>query len=90
MINAVLEDGTKFKTKHAAKTTRPLLSVHQMVQNGHRLELGKYQSNLVLKGGKRIPPRQVGKLYMLDVWCQVLKNWQELRLLSSKLEIHSE
>ena len=72
VINAVLEDGTEFNTNFdVAKITRPLLSVHQMVQNGHRLEFGKDQSFLVLKGGKKVSLRQEGKLYMLDVWCQV-------------------
>ena len=72
VINAVLEDGTEFNTNFdVAKITRPLLSVHQMVQNGHRLEFGKDRSHLVLNGGKRVPLRHEGKLYMLDVWCQV-------------------
>ena len=71
-INAVLEDGTEFNTKFdVAKITRPLLSVHQMVQNGHQLIFGKNQSYLQLQGGKRIPLRQEGKLYMLDMWCQI-------------------
>ena len=72
VTNAVLEGGTKTNTNFdVAKITIPLLSVHQMVQNGHRLEFGKTQSNLVLKGGKTIPLRKEGKLYMLDVWCQI-------------------
>jgi len=87
VINAVLEDGTEFNTNFdVAKITRPLLSVHQMVQNGHRLEFGKDQSFLVLKGGKKVSLRQEGELHML----KFLKNWQELRLLSGRLEIHSE
>ena len=71
-INAVLEDGTEFNTNFdVAKITRPLLSVHQMVQNGHQVIFGKNQSYLQLKGGKRVPLRQEGKLYMLDVWSQI-------------------
>ena len=71
-INAVLEDGTEFKTKFdVAKITRPLLSAHQIVQNGHQLIFGKSQSYLQLQGGKRIPLRQEGKLYMLDMWAQI-------------------
>ena len=71
-INAMLEDGTEFNTNFdVAKITRPLLSVHQMVQNGHQVVFGKSHSELLLMGGKRIPLRQEGKLYMLDVWAQI-------------------
>ena len=72
VTNAILEGGTEFNTNFdVAKITRPLLSVQQMVQNGHRLEFGKDQKHLVFKGGKIIPLRQEGELYMLDLWCQV-------------------
>ena len=71
-INAVLEDGTEFNTKFdVAKITRPLLSVHQIVENGHQLIFGKTQSYLQLQGGKRIQLRKEGKLYMLDMWAQI-------------------
>lgn len=71
-INAVLEDGNEFNTKFdVGKIARPLLSVHQIMQNGHQLIFGKSQSYLQLQGGKRIPLRQEGKLYMLDMWAQI-------------------
>ena len=71
-INAVLEDGTEFSTSFdVAKITRPLLSVHQMVQNGHAVVIGKDRSHLQLRGGARIPLRHEGRLYMLDMWVKV-------------------
>ena len=71
-IKAVLEDGTQFNTKFdVAKITRPLLSVHQMTQNGHQLVVGKSNSYLLLSSGKKVQLRQEGKLYMLDVWAQI-------------------
>ena len=71
-INAVLEDGTEVSTSFdVANITRPLLSVHQMVQNGYSVVIGKDRSHLQLRGGARIPLRHEGRLYMLDMWVNV-------------------
>ena len=68
----MLQDGTEFITKFdVAKITRRLLSAHQIIQNGHQLVYGKTQSYLQLQGGKIIPLRQEGKLYMLKMWAQI-------------------
>jgi hypothetical protein len=71
-VNAVLENGTELSTSFdVAKITRPLMSVHQMVRNGHQVVFGEKHSYLQLKGGTRVPLRHEGRLYMLDMWVKV-------------------
>ena len=71
-ISAVLEDGTACSTSFdVAKFTRAVLSVLQMVQNGHSVVIGKDRNRLQPKGEARIPLRHEGKLYMLDMCVEV-------------------
>ena len=52
--------------------TRPLLSVNQMVANGHNVVFGKDSSYIQVAGSKHnIFLRPEGKLYMLDLWVKI-------------------
>ena len=72
-INAVLDGGTEMKTTFdVASITRPLLSVNQILENGHQVIFGKNESYIKPKGSnKRIPLRAEGRLYMLDMWVKI-------------------
>ena len=72
-INAVLEGGTELATTFdIVKITRPLLSVNQMVANGHHVVFGRDSSYIQVGGSKkRIHLRPEGKLYMLDMWVKL-------------------
>ena len=53
-VNAVLDGGTEMTTQFdIAKITRPLLSVNQMVANGHSVIFGKNQSYIQVAGSNR-------------------------------------
>ena len=55
-----------------AKVTRPLLSVYKMSSNGHKVEFTEKGGTIQVKGSqKKIQLRQEGRLFMLDLWCQV-------------------
>ena len=55
-----------------AKVTRPLLSVFKMNAAGHRVQFHENGGTIQMKGtNKRIKLRPEGRLYMLDLWCQV-------------------
>ena len=55
-----------------AKVTRPLLSVYKMTSNGHKVEFTEKGGTIQVKGSqKKIQLRQEGRLFMLDLWCQV-------------------
>ena len=52
--------------------TRPLLSVNQMVANGHNVVFGRESSYIQVAGStQKIYLRQEGKLYMLDLWVKI-------------------
>ena len=72
-VNAVLDEGTDMKTCFdIVKVSRPLLSVSQIVENGHQVIFGKHESFLQLSGSRRrIKLRPEGKRYMLDKWVKL-------------------
>ena len=72
-VNAILEGGTQLATSFdIVNITRPLLSVNQMVANGHNVVFGKDRSYVQVGGNnRRIPLRPEGKLYMLDLWVRI-------------------
>ena len=72
-VNAILEGGTELATTFdIVKITRPLLSVNQMVANGHNVVFGRDSSYIQVGGSKkRIYLRPEGKLYMLDLWVKL-------------------
>ena len=53
--------------------TRPLASVHEMMENGNDLVFSKTKGCYILcvSTGKKIPLRQENKLFFLDIWVQV-------------------
>ena len=65
-VNAILEGGTKLATSFdIVNITRPLLSINQMVANGHNVVFGKDRSYVQVGGSnRRIPLRPEGKLYI--------------------------
>ena len=72
-VNAVLEGGMAMATAFdIVNITRPLLSVNQMVANGHNVVFGKESSYIQVAGSKhKIFLRPEGKLYMLDLWVKI-------------------
>ena len=55
-----------------ANITRPLLSVNQMVANGHNVVFGRESSYIQVAGSRQnIYLRPEGKLYMLDLWVKI-------------------
>ena len=55
-----------------AKVTRPLLSVHRMLEYGHRVTFSKTENFIELRGSNQtIKSRKEGRLYMLDVLVNV-------------------
>ena len=69
-VNAVLDGGTAMMTSFdIVNITRPLVSVNQMVANGHNVVFGRDSSYIQVAGSKqKIYLRPEGKLYMLDLW----------------------
>lgn len=77
-INAILQEGSEMTTTFdVAKITRPLLSVHQIAQNGHQVCFGKNEAHIRLSNGRRIPLRAEGRLYMLDMWIKLPQSLAE-------------
>ena len=72
-VNAVVEGGTSMVTSFdIVNITRPLLSVNQMVANGHNVVFGRDYSYIQVAGKRdRIYLRPEGKLYMLDIWVKI-------------------
>ena len=55
-----------------ANVTRPLLSVFKMTAKGHKVEFTECGGTIQVKGSNRkIQLRQEGRLFMLDLWCQI-------------------
>ena len=73
LMNAILEGGMAMTTAFdIVNITRPLLSVSQMVANGHNVVFGKDSSYIQVAGSKqKIFLRPEGKLYMLDLWVKI-------------------
>ena len=56
----------------AGKITRPLLSVHMMIENGHEVKFSLMENSIKLKGmNEKIKPRKEGRLFVLDLWVRV-------------------
>ena len=72
-VNAVMEGGMAMSTSFdIVNITRPLLSVNQMVANGHNVVFGRNVSYIQIAGSnQRINLRAEGKLYMLDLWVKI-------------------
>ena len=73
IVDGYSDDGHAMKIDFdLAKVTRPLLSVFEMTSNGHRVELTEKDGTIQVKGShKKSKRRQEGRLFMLDLWCQV-------------------
>ena len=73
MAEGFSDDGHAMKIDFdIAKVTRPLLSVYKMTSNGHKVEFTEKGGTIQVKGSqKKIQLRQEGRLFMLDLWCQV-------------------
>ena len=55
-----------------AKVTRPLLLVFEMSAAGHKVQFHETGRSIQIKGSNRkIKLRSEGRLYSLDMWCQV-------------------
>ena len=55
-----------------AKVTRPLLSVHKMTSNGHKVVFNDAGGYIQVKGSNtKVNLRQEGRLFMLDLWVKV-------------------
>ena len=55
-----------------AKVTRPLLSVHKMTSNGHRVILHDTGGYIQVKGtNTKVNLRQEGRLSIMDLWVKV-------------------
>ena len=69
-VNAVLENGVELTTMlDVGKITRPLLSVHMMIENGHEVKFSLKENSIKLKGtSEKINLRKEGRLSMLDLW----------------------
>ena len=67
------EEGVEMKIDFdIAKVTRPLLSVHKMTSNGHRVIFNDNGGYIQVKGtNTRVNLRQEGRLFMLDLWVKV-------------------
>ena len=72
-MNAMLKGEMAMTTAlDIVNITRPLLSVNQMVANGHNVVFGKDSSYIQVAGSKhKIVLRPEGKLYMLDLWVKI-------------------
>ena len=67
------EEGVAMKIDFdIAKVTRPLLSVHKMTSNGHKVIFDDSGGYIQVKGSSnRIKLRPEGRLFMLDLWVKV-------------------
>ena len=67
------EEGVEMKIDFdLAKVTRPLLSVHKMTSNGHKVIFNEEGGYIQVKGSStRINLRPEGRLFMLDLWVKV-------------------
>ena len=67
------EEGIEMKIDFdIAKVTRPLLSVHKMTSNGHRVIFHDTGGYIQVKGtNTKVNLRQEGRLFMLDLWVKV-------------------
>ena len=67
------EEGIEMKIDFdIAKVTRPLLSVHKMTSNGHKVIFDDAGGYIQVKGSNsRIKLRPEGRLFMLDLWVKV-------------------
>jgi hypothetical protein len=54
-------------TFQVAKVTKPLLSVGGVVSKGHTVVFGPEGSEIRLSTGGRIPLRQEGQVFMMDI-----------------------
>ena len=55
-----------------AKVTHPLLSVHKMTSNGHKVIFHDNGGYIQVKGtNTKVNLRQEGRLLMLDLWTKV-------------------
>lgn len=71
-INAILNGGAEMNTTFdVARITRPLLSVHQITQNSHQVNVGKNGAHIKLSNGRKVALRAEGRLYMLDMWIKL-------------------
>ena len=73
VAEGVSEEGIGLKIDFdLAKVTRPLLSVFKMTAAGHRVQFNEVGGFIQVKGSnQKIKLRSEGRLYMLDLWCQV-------------------
>ena len=73
IAEGVSEEGMGLKIDFdLAKVTRPLLSVFKMTAAGHRVQFHETGGTIQIKGSNQtIKLRAEGRLYMLDLWCQV-------------------
>ena len=54
------------------KITRPLFSVHMMIDTGHDVKFSLKENSIKLKSTKeKIHLRKKGRLFMLDLWVRV-------------------
>ena len=53
------------------KLSKPLLSVMEMTSKGHKVEFANNGAWITTKNGNAIELRADGRLWMLDLWCQV-------------------
>ena len=67
------EEGVEMKIDFdIAKVTRPLLSVHKMTSNGHKVIFNEGGGYIQVKGtNTKVNLRQEGRLFMLDLWVKV-------------------
>ena len=67
------EEGIEMKIDFdIAKVTRPLLSIHKMTSNGHKVILHDTGGYIQVKGANtKVNIRQEGRLFMLDLWVKV-------------------
>ena len=67
------EEGIEMKIDFdIAKVTRPLLSVHKMTSNGHKVIFHDSGGYIQVKGtNTKVHLRQEGRLFMLDLWVKV-------------------
>ena len=67
------EEGVEMKIDFdIAKVTRPLLSVHKMTSNGHKVIFNEGGGYIQVNGtNHKVNLRQEGRLFMLDLWIKV-------------------
>ena len=72
-VNAVLENRGELTTIFdVGKITRPLLSVHMMIENGHEVKFSQKENSIKLRGtNEKIHMRKEGRLFMLELWVRV-------------------